>query len=58
MRKRRKCNKKTEETKFINRCNLLKFINDTENIYGMSDTYPEGWISEKDLLNFIEEEGE
>ena len=54
MRKNKKCNKKAEDTKFINRCNLLKFINNTENIYGMSFTYPNGWIKVKDLLNFIE----
>lgn len=40
----------------INRAKLLEFINKRENIYGMSSTYPEGWIETEDLVKFIKEE--
>ena len=39
----------------INRAKLLEFINKRENIYGMSFTYPEGWIETEDLVKFIKE---
>ena len=39
----------------INRAKLLEFINKQENIYGMSHTYPAGWIEVEDLLKFIDE---
>lgn len=39
----------------INRAKLLEFINNQENIYGMSYTYPEGWIRIEDLLKFMKE---
>lgn len=45
---------KTKENEFINRSELLNFINNKENIYGMSFTYPDGWIKTEDLFNFIE----
>ena len=39
----------------INRAKLLEFINKRENIYGMSFTYPEGWIKTEDLVKFIKD---
>lgn len=39
----------------INRAKLLEFINKQENIYGMSYTYPKGWIRTEDLLKFMNE---
>ena len=39
----------------INRAKLLEFINKKENIYGMSYTYPGGWIRIEDLVKFIKE---
>ena len=39
----------------INRAKLLEFINKQENIYGMSYTYPGGWIRIEDLLKFMNE---
>lgn len=32
---------------------LLDFINNKNNIFGRSLTYPEGWIKVKDLLELI-----
>ena len=44
---------KYNDLEMINRNKLLNFINDMQNIYGMSYTYPDGWIKVKDLLDFI-----
>ena len=34
---------------------MAEFINKRENIYGMSSTYPKGWIKTEDLVKFIKE---
>lgn len=47
--------KSKDSIKTINREKLLDFINNKENIIGMSDTYPEGFIMKKHLLEFIKE---
>lgn len=44
---------KYNDLEMINRNKLLNFINDMQNIYRMSYTYPSGWIKVKDLLDFI-----